>query len=29
MHVINRVDGGDDSGGRDKGRRCSHLFSFL
>ena len=24
-----RVDGGDDSGGRDEGRRYSHLFSFL
>ena len=23
------VDGEDDSGGSDKGRRCSHLFSIL
>ena len=27
--MMDRVDGGDDSGGRDEGRRCSHLFSFL
>ena len=27
--VMDRVDGGDESGGRDKGRRYSHLFSFL
>ena len=26
--MMDRVDGGDDSGGRDEGRRCSHLFSF-
>ena len=26
---MDRVDGGDDSGGRDKGRRYSHLFFLL
>ena len=26
---MDRVDGGDDSGGRDIGRRCSHIFNFF
>ena len=29
MHVINRVDGRDDGGGRDEGRRCFPLIFLL
>ena len=27
--MMDKVNGRDDGGGRDKGRRCSHLFFLL